>query len=93
MGVPVKVQSSTIRCFTDEEYARVGAEIVESVEELGDCNLIVGVKEVKIEHLLPDRNYMFFAHVIKAQDYNMPLLDTLLERNIRHIDYEKIENE
>ena len=51
------------------------------------------MKEVKLEHLLPDRNYMFFAHVIKAQDYNMPLLDTLLERNIRHIDYEKIEDD
>ena len=48
------------------------------------------VKQVAIDALLPDRTYMFFSHVIKAQESNMPLLDTILEKNIRLMDYECI---
>lgn len=48
------------------------------------------MKQVAIDALLPDRTYMFFSHVIKAQDTNMPLLDTILEKNIRLMDYECI---
>ena len=42
--------------------------------------------------MLPDKTYIYFAHVIKAQEANMPALDALLEKNIRFIDYEKIRN-
>jgi hypothetical protein len=43
-----------------------------------DASVIFGVKEVPIKNLLPNKTYFFFSHVIKAQDYNMPLLDALL---------------
>lgn len=33
---------------------------------------------------------MFFSHTIKAQSENMALLDALLEKKIRFIDYECI---
>jgi len=83
----VVVQPSTIRCYSDEEYAEVGATIN---EDLSKCGTIVAVKEVPAQKLLPDRTYMFFSHTIKAQSYNMPLLDTIVNKNIRLLDYERI---
>lgn len=86
-GIKVLIQPSTNRCFTQKEYEDVGAIFQEDISE---ASLIVGVKEVPIENLIADKSYMFFSHTIKAQPYNMPLLDKLLELNIRMIDYECI---
>lgn len=86
-GLRVLVQPSPSRCYTDEEFIEVGAEIV---EDLSPCDVIFGVKEVPIENLLPGKTYFFFSHTIKAQEYNMPLLDAMLEKRIRMIDYECI---
>lgn len=52
--------------------------------------MIFGVKQVPIDQLIPEKTYCFFSHTIKAQECNMPLLDAILEKNIRLIDYEKI---
>jgi alpha-aminoadipic semialdehyde synthase len=54
------------------------------------CDVIFGVKEVPISNILSGKTYFFFSHTIKAQDYNMPLLDTFLEKKIRMVDYECI---
>ncbi len=86
----VLVQPSKIRCFRDEEYAEVGAKISEDLSEAGT---IIAVKEVPAHLLIPDRTYLFFSHTIKAQPHNMPLLDAMLDNNIRLIDYERILNE
>lgn len=43
-----------------------------------------------IDNLLPDKTYFFFSHTIKAQPYNMPLLDKMLELNLRMVDFECI---
>ena len=51
-----------------------------TTQDLSDCSLIIAVKEVPIEKLLPNRSYIFFSHTIKAQPYNMPLLDAILEK-------------
>jgi len=59
-------------------------------EDLSECQVIFGVKEVPIEDLIADKTYLFFSHTIKAQEYNMPLLDAMLEKRIRQIDYECI---
>lgn len=56
------------------------------------CVFILGVKTCPIERLLRDKTYLFFSHTIKAQKENMPLLDAVLEKGIRLVDYEKIEN-
>jgi alpha-aminoadipic semialdehyde synthase len=59
-------------------------------EDLSSCDVIFGVKEVPIAELIPGKTYFFFSHTIKAQDYNMPLLDAFLEKRIRMIDFECI---
>ena len=57
---------------------------------MNEASVIFGVKEVPIPNLLADKTYFFFSHTIKAQDYNMPLLDKLRELNIRMVDFECI---
>eukprot|EP00730_Choanoeca_flexa_P003065 TRINITY_DN11276_c0_g1_i10.p1 TRINITY_DN11276_c0_g1~~TRINITY_DN11276_c0_g1_i10.p1 ORF type:complete len:896 (+),score=206.23 TRINITY_DN11276_c0_g1_i10:79-2766(+) len=84
-GVQVVVQPSPMRVFTDEQYASAGAVIR---EDLSDVNTILAVKEVPIDELLPNKTYVCFSHTIKAQPSNMAMLDAILERNIRLIDYE-----
>jgi len=86
-GLKVIVQPSTRRVFTDDEYRSVGAIVA---EDLSECRAVVAVKEVPIDLLLPSKTYVFFSHTIKAQPYNMPLLDSLLERQVRLVDYECI---
>ena len=83
-------QSSNIRCFTDDEYKKQGIEIVENVQE---ADILLGVKEVKIENLNPGKTYLFFSHTIKKQPYNRKLLQAVVERNVRLIDYECLTNE
>lgn len=85
----VIVQPSTIRCYDDNAYAEAGAEVN---EDLSEASTIIAVKEVPPQLLIPNRTYTFFSHTIKAQSHNMPLLDTMLQKNIRLVDYEKIVN-
>ncbi|XP_022297624.2 alpha-aminoadipic semialdehyde synthase, mitochondrial-like isoform X2 [Crassostrea virginica] len=89
-GVKVIVQPSNRRAYNMQEYSAVGAVIE---EDLSEAELIIGVKSVPIDLLLPDKTYAFFSHVIKAQKDNMPLLDAILEKNIRLIDYERMVDE
>jgi len=86
-SIRVLVQPSPSRCYTDEEFEEVGAEIT---EDLTSCDVIFGVKEVPIADLIEGKTYFFFSHTIKAQEYNMPLLDAMLAKKIRMIDYECI---
>ncbi|CAK4130240.1 unnamed protein product [Aphanomyces euteiches] len=86
-GIQVRVQPSTQRIFTDDQYTAAGATVT---DDLSPANVIVGVKQVPIDKLLPDKTYMFFSHTIKAQPENMKLLDAILEKRIRMIDYECI---
>lgn len=62
-------------------------------EDISDASVIFGVKQVPIDSLIPGKTYCFFSHTIKAQESNMPLLDAVLEKNIRLIDYERIIDE
>ena len=88
-NVRVVVQTSQIRSFKDDEYRAEGIEIVDSLE---DCDIIMGVKEVNLEDLLPNKKYFFFSHTIKKQPYNRNLLRTVLDRKIQLIDYEVLKN-
>ena len=88
--VEVLVQSSDIRCFTDKEYTDVGIRVVDNVE---DCDILMGVKEVPVGELVAGKTYFFFSHTIKKQEYNLGLIRTILEKNIRLIDYEVLTNE
>ncbi len=82
-----KVAPSNDRCFTDEEYASIGIEVS---EDLTDCDILMGVKEVPIPELIPGKTYFFFSHTLKKQPYNRQLLQEILHRDIRLIDYEAL---
>lgn len=86
-GVEVVAERSDIRCFTDSEYEKEGIRVVES---LSDCDVILGVKEVPVDNLIPDKTYFFFSHTIKKQAYNRTLLQEILHRNITLVDYETL---
>ena len=84
-GVEVVCQSSDVRCFTEEDYKAQG---IQAVAEVNDCDILIGVKEVPIEKLIPNKTYFFFSHTIKKQEYNRDLLQAILAKNVRLIDYE-----
>lgn len=87
--IEVVVQSSEIRAYTDEEYIKAGVDVVSDVS---DCDLLIGVKEVPIRELIPNKSYMFFSHTFKKQEYNKALLKAILDKKIRLIDYEVLTN-
>ena len=81
------IEPSTLRVFKDIEYKKAGATIT---SDLSKCSLILGVKEIPTKSLMNNKTYMFFSHVIKAQEHNMAMLDDILVKQIRLVDYEKI---
>jgi len=83
--VKIICQSSKIRCYHDDEYHKEGIEVLEDVSH---AEILLGVKEVKINSLLPDKTYLFFSHTIKKQAYNQKLLRAVVDKHIRLIDYE-----
>jgi saccharopine dehydrogenase (NAD+, L-lysine forming) len=88
--VELVVQTSDIRCFSDDDYRKEGIEIVESIN---DCDIILGVKEVPMDKLVDGKTHFFFSHTIKKQGYNRELLQTILKKKIRLIDWETLTNE
>ncbi|MGF1533903.1 MAG: NAD(P)-dependent oxidoreductase [Bernardetiaceae bacterium] len=84
-GVEVVVQPSSIRCFLDTDYAALGLPVQ---DDLHDCDILLGVKEVPIPDLIPNKTYFFFSHTIKKQAYNRDLLRSILQKNITLVDYE-----
>lgn len=83
----IKVESSDIRFFKNEEYAALGIEVTDDVS---DCDVLFGVKEVPLDALIPNKKYFFFSHTIKKQPHNQKLLRALLEKNIDLYDHETI---
>lgn len=90
--LPLRIvaQPSPIRSFKDEEFRAHGIHLQ---EDLSDCDVLLGVKEVPIDQLIPNKTYLFFSHTIKKQPHNRPLLRAILEKNIRLIDYEALTDE
>ncbi|MFN8775321.1 MAG: NAD(P)-dependent oxidoreductase [Flavobacteriales bacterium] len=86
-GLKIVVQPSPLRRFTDDEYRSAGIELR---EDLSDCDILMGVKEVPVDMLIPSRTYIFFSHTIKRQPHNARLLKAILEKRIRLIDYETL---
>lgn len=84
------VESSPNRCFSDEEYREAGISVVEDISE---AEILFGVKEVPVAQLIPDKTYFFFSHTIKEQVYNRSILQAVLKKNIRLIDYEVLKDE
>lgn len=85
IGLKIVVQPSIDRCFSDDDYLQEGITLS---EDLSLCDVLLGVKEVKPERLIPGKTYFFFSHTIKKQPHNRLLLKEVLARGIRLIDYE-----
>lgn len=83
--VEIIVESCSTRCFSDDEYREAGIEVVNDVSS---ADVMLGIKEVPKEALIPNKTYFFFSHTIKKQPYNRDLLREVLKKNIRLIDYE-----
>jgi saccharopine dehydrogenase (NAD+, L-lysine forming) len=86
-GVDVVVEPSPMRVFDDAAYQAAGARLA---HDLSQCPVVLGVKEIPIAKLAAEQAYIYFAHVIKGQPYNMPMLRALLDRRCHLFDYEKV---
>ncbi len=83
--IKIAVQSSKVRRIKDEEYVQAGVEVKADVS---DADVLLGVKEVPKADLIPDKTYLFFSHTIKMQPYNKELLQTVIKKRIRLIEWE-----
>jgi alanine dehydrogenase len=83
----VVVQKSALRCFNDDEYKALDIEVTDDVSH---CDVLLGIKEVPIDQLVASKTYLFFSHTIKKQPYNKKLLQEILKKKIRLIDYETL---
>jgi len=88
--IKIIVQSSPDRCFSDREYSLAGVELK---EDLGECDLLFGIKEVPVAQLIPGKTYLFFSHTKKKQPQNQKLLKAIIDKKITLIDYECLEHE
>ena len=86
----IEVESSNIRVFTDEEYTK---ENIQVSKDMTVCDVLLGVKEVPVDALIPNKKYFFFSHTIKKQPYNRNLLKAILDKNIELYDHETITKE
>lgn len=83
------VESSDIRVFSDQDYEKQGFLIEKNIAA---PEVLLGVKEVPVEALIPNTAYFFFSHTIKKQPYNRKLLKAVLDKNITLYDHEVITN-
>ena len=84
------VQPSDYRCYSDEEYASLGITLS---DDLSACDILMGVKEVKLNALINQKTYLFFSHTAKKQPYNRELLQEVVHKEIRLVDYEYLTDE
>lgn len=89
-NLKLAVQPSPYRCYTDAEYLQQGVLLQ---EDMSDCDVLMGVKEVPKQDLIPGKKYFFFSHTIKKQPHNKGLMQALIEKKIQIIDYETLVDE
>ena len=84
------VQASPDRCYPDKEYRSAGIDVR---EDLGECDILFGIKEVPVKDLLAGKTYLFFSHTKKQQAYNQAMFRAIVDRKITLIDYECLEHD
>ena len=89
-NISIIVQHSETRCYSDTEYLKAGIEVKEDISE---CDILLGIKEVPVDMLIPGKTYFFFSHTRKLQPYNQKLIKAIIEKKITLIDYECLEHE
>ena len=85
--IRVSVQHSTIRCYSDKEYQAAGVEVKENMT---DCDVLMGIKEVPVHMLLADKTYLFFSHTKKLQPVNQALMQAMVSKKITCLLYSMI---
>lgn len=90
MNIKITVQHSDTRCYKDREYIEAGIKVKEDVS---DCDVLLGIKEVPVAMLVPEKTYFFFSHTKKMQTYNKNLLHNIISKKITLIDYECLEHD
>ena len=88
--IRILAEPSPGRCFSDREYAAAGVTVT---NELDNCNVLLGIKEIPIDQLMPHKTYLFFSHTKKKQPYNRPLMQAMVSKKITLIDYECLEHD
>lgn len=83
--ITILVQNSSVRCYTDEEYRQADIKVV---ERLNNCDILLGIKEVPPDKLLPHKTYYIFSHTKKAQPHNQSMFHAMVNKNITLVDYE-----
>jgi saccharopine dehydrogenase (NAD+, L-lysine forming) len=79
------IQKSPHRCIPDGEYSALGLKVADNIEE---CAVFLGIKEVNKDTLIPNKTYFFFSHTIKGQPQNREMLQKIVDLKIQMIDYE-----
>lgn len=88
--IKIIVQHSEHRCFSDREYTMAGIEVR---EDISDCDILMGIKEVPVEMLIPGKTYFIFSHTKKLQSRNRKLLQAIIKNKITLVDYECLEHD
>ncbi|HUS00607.1 MAG TPA: hypothetical protein VMY77_02715, partial [Chitinophagaceae bacterium] len=88
--IRIIVQHSDHRCFSDREYHMAGIEVR---EDISDCDILMGIKEVPAQSLVPGKTYFIFSHTKKLQPHNRKLLQAVIKNKITLIDYECLEHD
>ncbi len=88
-NIELYIQSSKIRAYKDSEYTDLGLKVK---EDISNCDIMLGVKEVHIPELIPNKTYLFFSHTAKKQEYNRTLLQEMLKKDIHMVDHEYLTN-
>jgi len=83
----IVVESSDVRIFKDEEYTALGFEVT---NDMSNCDVLIGVKEIPVEALIPNKSYFFFSHTIKKQAHNQKMLQAIVDNDITLYDHETV---
>src|SRR5580658_5608048 len=84
------VQASPHRCFTDKEYVQAGIRVEEDMHE---CDIMLGIKEVPVGELIENKTYLFFSHTKKLQLRNREMFQQIIKKKLTLIDYECMEHD
>ena len=88
--IRITVQHSNTRCYPDREYRLAGIEVK---EDLSNCDVLLGIKEVPADQLIPGKTYLLFSHTKKAQPCNQPMMQAIVKKGITLVDYECLTHE
>ena len=86
-GYSVELEPCDIRIFSDEQYQQAGVLYPAHPDT---AEFVLGIKEPPVSSIKYGQVHLAFSHTIKGQDYNMPLLQKIIDEKATLLDYEPI---